>query len=78
MKKSIYSERYNALKDALIEARKSSGVTQQQLAEKLDKPQSFVAKYENGERRLDMAEFITIAEELGADPQKLLEGLKNK
>jgi transcriptional regulator with XRE-family HTH domain len=34
-----------------------------------------VAKYENGERRLDMAEFMTIAEELGVDPVKLLEGI---
>ncbi|WP_271597548.1 transcriptional regulator [Bradyrhizobium sp. CCBAU 45384] len=38
---------------------------------KLRKPQSFVAKYEGGERRLDVVEFITIAEALGADPLKL-------
>jgi len=63
------------LRDALTAARKSAGVTQQQLADKLEKPQSFVAKYENGERRLDMAEFMTIAEELGLDPVKILKSL---
>jgi len=41
------------------------------LAKKLGGPQSFVAKYENGERRLDLIEFITIAEALGAEPFKL-------
>lgn len=76
MKKSIYSKRYKALQDALAKARKSAGLTQQQLADKLKKPQSFIAKYENGERRLDMAEFMTIAEELGVDPVKILEKIK--
>ncbi|HEU5048597.1 MAG TPA: helix-turn-helix transcriptional regulator [Rickettsiales bacterium] len=76
MKKSIYSDRYRALCGALIAARKAAGITQQQLADRLKKPQSFVAKYENGERRLDVAEFMTIAEELGVDPAKIL--AKNK
>lgn len=76
MKKSIYSKRYTALLVALVDARKSAGITQQQLADKLKKPQSFVAKYENGERRLDMAEFMTIAEELGVDPAKILQDIR--
>ena len=38
-------------------------------------PQSFVAKYEGGERRLDVIEFIAIAQALGADPFKLLREL---
>jgi transcriptional regulator with XRE-family HTH domain len=36
---------------------RKAGVTQSQLAVKLGRPQSFVAKYETGERRLDVAEF---------------------
>jgi transcriptional regulator with XRE-family HTH domain len=47
------------------------GVPQQKLAEKLGKPQSFVAKYEGGERRIDLVEFIAIARALDADPVKL-------
>jgi transcriptional regulator with XRE-family HTH domain len=49
-----------------------SGMTQQALARRLKKPQSFVAKYEGGERRLDVVEFIRIARALDADPLKLL------
>ena len=42
------------------------------LAEKLGSPQSFVAKVEGGERRLDLVEFIAIARALEADPLDLL------
>jgi hypothetical protein len=41
----------------------------------LKKPQSFVAKYEGGERRLDVVEFIAIVRALGADPLKLIAAL---
>jgi hypothetical protein len=35
---------------------------------RLGRPQSFVSKYENGERQIDVAEFIEILSALGADP----------
>jgi transcriptional regulator with XRE-family HTH domain len=50
----------------------AAGLTQRTLAARLKKPQSFVAKYEGGERRLDVVEFIRIARALDADPLKLL------
>ena len=43
-------------------------MTQAQLAKKLNRPQSFVAKYETGERNLDFVEVIEVFEALGADP----------
>jgi transcriptional regulator with XRE-family HTH domain len=49
--------------------RKQQGVTQAVLAERLDKPQSFVSSYERGERRIDLLEFVTIVSALGADPR---------
>jgi transcriptional regulator with XRE-family HTH domain len=48
----------------MIEARKNHGVTQTQLATRLNKPQSFVSKYERGDRRLDFVEFLEIANAL--------------
>jgi transcriptional regulator with XRE-family HTH domain len=48
------------------------------LAETLGRPQSFVAKYESGERRLDAAEFVGIARALGADPFKLLKATEKR
>jgi transcriptional regulator with XRE-family HTH domain len=56
----------------LIERRKDVGLTQQALIERLGQPQSYVAKYELGERRVDVVEFIEIARGLDADPLKLL------
>ncbi len=47
-------------------------MTQQALADRLKQPQSFVAKYEKAERRLDVVEFLTIADYLGADPHAII------
>ena len=46
----------------------AADLTQAQLAARLDRPQSFVAKYEGGERRLDVIEFMEVAEAIGFDP----------
>jgi transcriptional regulator with XRE-family HTH domain len=51
----------------LIEARVTSGLTQMQIAERLSKPQSYISKYERGERRLDFPEFVELAVILGID-----------
>jgi transcriptional regulator with XRE-family HTH domain len=53
----------------------SARLTQHELAKRLHKPQSFVAKYEGGERRIDVVEFVTVCQAIGADPAKLLKAL---
>jgi transcriptional regulator with XRE-family HTH domain len=70
--KSVHSPDQAAFCELMIGARKAAGLTQHALALRLKKPQSFVAKYEGGERRLDVVEFIAIARALGADPLKLM------
>ena len=59
----------------MIAARKKAGLTQHDVAKRLRKPQSFVAKYEGGERRIDVVEFIAIMRVIGADPVRLLRAL---
>ena len=68
MSKSLRTPRNNRLRELLIDARKHGGWTQDQIAVKLGKPQSFVAKYEGGERRLDLIELIDVAHALDRDP----------
>lgn len=65
MEKSIYSAEYQRLCQLLRELRQEAGLTQVQVAERLDVPQSFVSKYESGERRLDVIELYHVAEALG-------------
>lgn len=73
MTKSLRSPRQIQLQKLLAEARAKAGLTQMQLAEKMHRPQSFVAKYEGGERRIDVVEFCEIAAALGVDPVSLFQ-----
>ena len=59
----------------MIEARKKAGLTQQELAKRLRRPQSFVAKYEGGERRIDIVEFLWLVRAMKADPTVVLRTL---
>ncbi|MHC8317586.1 helix-turn-helix domain-containing protein [Pseudomonas sp. LB3P31] len=70
--KTIHTAPYQHLLSLLIEARKISKLTQQELSEKLGRPQSYVSKYERGERRLDVIEFLEVSANLGADPHCIL------
>jgi len=56
--------------ESLATVRKRAGITQQELAKRLRKPQSFVSSFESGQRRIDLLEFFLIVEALGADPRK--------
>jgi transcriptional regulator with XRE-family HTH domain len=69
---SLFPELYDRALAQLIAARKKARVTQSELAADLGRPQSFVAKYESRERRLDVAEYLGIARKLGADPYEML------
>ncbi len=72
MPRSLRSPRQRRLLKELIAARKNKGLTQSQVAEVLGRPQSFVAKYEGGERRLDVIEFLDVTEVLEIDPCEIL------
>jgi transcriptional regulator with XRE-family HTH domain len=74
--KSLFSPAYRRLREWLVAARNAQGLTQEQLARALGRPQSFVSKYERGERRLDFVEVLEIAEVLHADPCDLVAELK--
>jgi transcriptional regulator with XRE-family HTH domain len=75
--KSVHSGGQSAFCELMAKARKAAGLTQRELADRLHKPQSFVAKYEGGERRIDVVEFLTVCQAIGADSAKLLKALKN-
>lgn len=76
MMESVYTKRYQRFRELLIEARKAKSLSQMALAEQLGRVQTFVSKYERGERRLDVIEFLDVADALGIDPHKILRQLR--
>lgn len=73
---SVYSDEYQRVINALKKARKERGITQAQLAEALGKPQSFIAKVESGERRLDVVEFVHLARMVGVEVENILSSIQ--
>lgn len=76
--KSISSNEYEIFRRCMIAARKEAQLTQASLAKSLQKPQSFVAKYENGERRLDVVEFLIVTRVIGVDPCSILRKMEQQ
>lgn len=75
MEKSTHTPEYALLRSVLRQTRKDAGLSQRQLAERLRVPHSWVAKVENGERRIDLLEFSRFVSTCGVDPISVCNGL---
>lgn len=64
--------RYELLRNLLIEARLKQGLTQTDVAFLISKPQSYVSKYESGERRIDVVEFLDVCKAIEVDFRLIL------
>jgi len=76
MPKSLKSPRHELVKSALIKQRKAVGMTQAEVADRLGRAQSYIAKIEGGERRVDIVELVGIAEVIGLDLAELVGDLR--
>jgi transcriptional regulator with XRE-family HTH domain len=76
--KTIHTEGHRKLRKLLVARRKAAGLTQPVVAQRLGKPPSFVAKYELGDRRLDLLEFLEIADAIGFDPHRFIRDLNRE
>jgi len=72
VKRNRYAESEQRLRNILRDARLKRGIKQEDLAEKLHVPQSFISKYESGERMLTFAETVSICHAIGFAPEMLL------
>jgi transcriptional regulator with XRE-family HTH domain len=75
MKKSVHTAEYAALRTELRAVREGAALSQRGLAARLKVPHSWVAKVENGERRIDLVEFCWFVLGCGSDPQVVTERL---
>jgi transcriptional regulator with XRE-family HTH domain len=72
MTRSVFLFSYGILTQCLVDARTNADITQVELAKRLGRPQSFVAKVEGGDRRLDVIEFLQIASALNVEPEAII------
>ena len=64
--------RHRRLIEEVAAARKAAGMSQRALAERLRRSDSYISKFEAGERRLEVCEFIELCEVIGTDPAQLI------
>ena len=72
MKKSFGLPEHRQFLDLLLESRQNAGLTQQQLAKKIDETQSFVSKIERGEIRMDLVQLNTYCQAMGTTLSKFV------
>ena len=72
MRDTLRSPAQEQLRALLRRLRREAGLTQAQVAARLEKPQSFVAKYEQGERKLSAVELVYVARALGSKPDGIM------
>lgn len=78
MNKKIFTNEQRILVELLREAREKAGLRQVDVAERLGQPQSFVSKYEAGERRLDVLELRDVCRVLGEPLKKFVMELERR
>lgn len=78
MAKSLHTPEYEFFRALLVAAREQAGLTQVEVSARLGRPQSFVAKYEGGERRLDVVELLQVCAALGVDPHNIISDMQKK
>ena len=75
MSRTLGSPRHRSLVELIIQERKARDLTQVQVAKKLRRYQSYITLLETGQRRLDVIEFMDIADAIGFDAQAAIQRL---
>jgi len=73
--KSDLSSKHLQFQRLLMQAREEAGLSQQELADRLGRHQTYVSKCERGERRVDVIEFLEVMKAIGSNPIRLIKQL---
>ena len=76
MSRTLTSPLHQVLRQYLVARRKAAGLTQAEVAARLDRHQSYVANIETGQRRVDVVELIALARVIGFDPKAAVRKLE--
>lgn len=77
MEKPVFNQNYALFLSYLRQVRRSAGLTQQQVAERLQQTQSFVSKCERGERRIDIIELLIFCQAMNISIEDFICQLKH-
>ena len=72
MARDLNSPRYTKLREMIVASRKGAGLSQGAVAQRLGRPQSYIADIERSERRIDVIEFVALGEAIGFDCSSIL------
>ena len=75
MATTVQTKAHRKLVGALYAARRKTGMRQIEVAKKLNRSQTWIARIESGERRIDVIEFGRLCRLYRIDPHKLLDGI---
>jgi transcriptional regulator with XRE-family HTH domain len=78
MPKTIFSDENMVVVEVVKTARIAAGLKQTDLAERINKDQSWVSLVEGSQRRLDVVEFIKLAQALDIRPSTMLDEIVEK
>jgi len=73
MRSEIYSKEHQKLRSALKRERLAAGLRQSDLADKTARSQAYISKFEKGDLRLDMVDFVLFCRCIGCDPHQIME-----
>lgn len=73
--KTIGTEQHQALVKLLIRKRRAARLRQSDVAKRMQQYQSWIARIESGQRRIDIIEFFALARAIGFDPYKALRSI---
>lgn len=72
MRSEIYSKEHTRLRTILRQERKKAGLRQSDLAKRTNRSQAYISKFENGDLRLDVIDFVKFCEVIGCNPSSIL------
>lgn len=76
MRRWVSSPSYDVVVQTLVAARQAAGISQAELAKRLGKPPSYVAKIELRERRVDVVEFVEFLRATGTDERAAFDRIR--
>lgn len=73
MRHEIYSQEHQKLREILRRERMAAGLRQSDIAKETNRSQAYISKFEKGDLRLDVVDFVRVCQSIGCDPHKVLD-----